>query len=84
MFLTRLGFGSKAVVTGDITQIDLPRGCPSGLRSVRAILEGIEGIGFYDLTNADVVRHEVVQKIVQAYERYEARLEKGRDGGSES
>ena len=84
MFLTRLGFGSKAVVTGDITQIDLPRGCPSGLRSVRAILEGSEGIGFYDLTNADVVRHEVVQKIVQAYERYEARLEKGRDGGSES
>ncbi|MBR1671451.1 MAG: PhoH family protein [Fretibacterium sp.] len=71
MFLTRLGFGSKAVVTGDITQIDLPRGCPSGLRSVRAILQGIEGVGFFDLTDADVVRHEIVQKIVRAYERYE-------------
>ena len=71
MFLTRLGFGSKAVVTGDITQVDLPRGCPSGLQSVRRILEGIEGIGFFDLTDADVVRHEIVQKVVQAYERYE-------------
>ena len=71
MFLTRLGFGSKAVVTGDITQIDLPRGCPSGLQSVRVILQGIEGIGFFDLTDADVVRHEIVQKIVRAYERYE-------------
>lgn len=71
MFLTRLGFGSKAVVTGDVTQVDLPRGCPSGLQSVRRILEGIEGIGFFDLTDADVVRHEIVQKVVQAYERYE-------------
>lgn len=71
MFLTRLGLGSKAVVTGDITQIDLPRGCPSGLQSVRRILEGIQGIGFLDLTDADVVRHEIVQKVVQAYERYE-------------
>ena len=60
MFLTRLGFGSKAVVTGDITQVDLPQGRPSGLRSVRSILEGIEGIGFFDLTGADVVRHEIV------------------------
>ena len=76
MFLTRLGFGSKAVVTGDITQIDLPRGCPSGLQSVRAILQGIDGVGFFDLTDADVVRHEIVQKIVQAYERYERQHEK--------
>lgn len=74
MFLTRLGFGSKAVVTGDITQVDLPQGRPSGLRSVRSILEGIEGIGFFDLTGADVVRHEIVQKVVQAYDRYEKRL----------
>ncbi|MBQ6983154.1 MAG: PhoH family protein, partial [Synergistaceae bacterium] len=71
MFLTRLGFGSKAVVTGDITQVDLPGSSPSGLRSVREILGGIKGIGFMDLTHADVVRHEIVQKIVQAYARYE-------------
>ena len=71
MFLTRLGFGSKAVVTGDITQVDLPGNTPSGLRSVREILGGIKGIGFMDLTQADVVRHEIVQKIVQAYSRYE-------------
>ena len=71
MFLTRLGFGSKAVVTGDITQVDLPGGSPSGLRSVKNILGGIQGIGFIDLTDADVVRHEIVQKIVQAYARYE-------------
>ena len=71
MFLTRLGFESKAVVTGDITQVDLPGNTPSGLRSVREILGGIKGIGFMDLTQADVVRHEIVQKIVQAYARYE-------------
>lgn len=74
MFLTRLGFGSKAVVTGDMTQTDLPKGSPSGLFSVRSILRGIKGIGFFDLTDADVVRHEIVQKIVQAYERYEKNI----------
>ena len=71
MFLTRLGFGSKAVVTGDVTQIDLPSGKESGLKKVRNILLGIKGIDFIDLTHADVVRHEIVQKVVQAYERYE-------------
>ena len=71
MFLTRLGFGSKAVVTGDVTQVDLPGGQASGLRHVRKILSGIKGIGFIDLSYADVVRHEIVQKIVQAYENYE-------------
>ena len=71
MFLTRLGFGSKAVVTGDVTQVDLPGGQASGLRHVREILSGIKGIGFIDLSYADVVRHEIVQKIVQAYENYE-------------
>jgi phosphate starvation-inducible PhoH-like protein len=71
MFLTRLGFGSKAVVTGDVTQIDLPSGKESGLNHVRAVLRGIKGIDFFDLTHADVVRHEIVQKVVQAYERYE-------------
>ena len=74
MFLTRLGFGSKAVVTGDMTQTDLPGGSPSGLSSVREILSGIKGIGFMDLSYADVVRHEIVQKIVQAYEKYENKL----------
>lgn len=71
MFLTRLGFGSKAVVTGDITQTDLPGGAVSGLKSVKNILGKINGIGFFDLTDADVVRHEIVQKIVQAYALYE-------------
>lgn len=71
MFLTRLGFGSKAVVTGDITQIDLPSGKLSGLKEVRKILKHIEGIQFISLTNMDVVRHPIVQKVVKAYEQYE-------------
>lgn len=71
MFLTRLGFGSRAVITGDITQIDLPRGKYSGLEEVRTILRDIEGIAFVYLTDQDVVRHELVQKIIKAYERFE-------------
>jgi len=71
MLLTRLGFGSKAVVTGDITQIDLPRRRFSGLEEVQFILRGIEGIEFVYLTDQDVVRHELVQKIIRAYEKYE-------------
>lgn len=71
MFLTRMGFGSKAVVTGDITQVDLPQGKESGLVSVQRILRDIAGIDFCMLTNCDVVRHEIVQRIVQAYENYE-------------
>ncbi len=70
MFLTRLGFGSKIVVTGDITQIDLPGG-KSGLAQVRAILEGVSGLTFIDLTSKDVVRHRLVQRIVAAYQAYE-------------
>ncbi|HCA34392.1 MAG TPA: phosphate starvation-inducible protein PhoH [Lachnospiraceae bacterium] len=69
MFLTRLGFGSRAVVTGDLTQIDLPQGQDSGLKQAVSILQGIEGIGICRLTNADIVRHPLVQKIVDAYER---------------
>ena len=69
MFLTRLGFGSRAVVTGDVTQVDLPEGRQSGLREVRRILEGIEGIKFFDFSDRDVVRHPVVAKIVTAYDR---------------
>ncbi len=72
MFLTRLGFGSKAVVTGDITQTDLPQGARSGLREARDLLSGVEGIGFCEFTDADVVRHPLVQKIVVAYERLDA------------
>lgn len=71
MFLTRMGFGSKAVVTGDITQIDLPRGKFSGLAEVPKILKDISGIGITYLSYKDVVRHPLVQKIIQAYEKYE-------------
>ncbi|HET7435926.1 MAG TPA: PhoH family protein [Thermoanaerobaculia bacterium] len=69
MFLTRLGFGSKAVVTGDITQVDLPEGKKSGLREVRRILEDVEGLKFFDFSQKDVVRHPLVAKIVYAYDR---------------
>ena len=71
MFLTRLGFGSKIVITGDVTQIDLPDGKPSGLREAMRVLKNVEGIGICELTNADVVRHVMVQRIVKAYEEYE-------------
>lgn len=64
MFLTRIGFGSKAVITGDLTQVDLPNGKQSGLRLVQGILKGIEGISFIHLQNEDVVRHEIVQKLL--------------------
>jgi phosphate starvation-inducible PhoH-like protein len=70
MFLTRLGFGSKAVVNGDVTQIDLPQGQRSGLVVVQEILRGIEGISFVHLGARDVVRHRIVQDIVEAYRRY--------------
>ncbi len=73
MFLTRLGFGSTMVVTGDITQVDLPGGTQSGLRVVGEILDGLEDVGFCRLTAHDVVRHKLVGKIVEAYDRYDAR-----------
>jgi phosphate starvation-inducible PhoH-like protein len=78
MFLTRLGFGSKAVITGDITQVDLPEGKKSGLREVRSILHDTEGIRFFDFSDRDVVRHPLVAKVVVAYDRAEraARAEK--------
>ena len=70
MFLTRLGFGSKVVVTGDVTQIDLPDGrSRSGLLAVRDVLEGIDGLAFVELGSRDVVRHKIVQDIVDAYEK---------------
>jgi phosphate starvation-inducible PhoH-like protein len=73
MFLTRLGFNSKMVVTGDITQVDLPDGRGSGLRQVRHVLRGIDGMGFIELTSDDVVRHRIVASIIEAYRRFEER-----------
>ncbi len=81
MFLTRIGFGSTAVVTGDATQIDLPKGVPSGLTHVSNIMDGVEGLGFTYFGNTDVVRHPLVQRIVEAYDSAEDRatpLDKGR------
>ncbi len=71
MFLTRLGFGSKAVITGDVTQVDLPEGKKSGLREARNILHKVEGIRFFDFSDRDVVRHPLVAKVVVAYDRAE-------------
>ncbi len=71
MFLTRLGYGSRAVITGDITQVDLPRGSYSGLKQVQSILQKIPGIDFIYLTERDVVRHPLVQKIIRAYELHD-------------
>ncbi len=71
MFLTRLGFGSKIVVTGDVTQVDLPGGATSGLRVVQEILDGVDDVHFARLTSADVVRHRLVGEIVDAYDRWE-------------
>jgi phosphate starvation-inducible PhoH-like protein len=73
MFLTRLGFNAKAVITGDVTQIDLPFGKASGLVEIIKILEGVEGITFVNFSERDVVRHKLVQAIIKAYERYENR-----------
>ncbi|SDY12055.1 phosphate starvation-inducible protein PhoH [Amycolatopsis xylanica] len=72
MFLTRLGFGSKIVVTGDVTQVDLPSGQKSGLRVVKDILEGVDDLHFAQLTSQDVVRHKLVGDIVDAYEKWQA------------
>jgi phosphate starvation-inducible PhoH-like protein len=77
MFLTRLGFGSKIVVTGDVTQIDLPGGQQSGLKVVREILDGIDDVHFATLTSSDVVRHRLVGDIVDAYERWDAAQHQG-------
>lgn len=71
MFLTRLGFGSKAIITGDITQIDLAKGKESGLKTIAKILNEVNGIDFIYLSKNDIVRHPLVQRIIEAYERYE-------------
>ena len=72
MFLTRIGFGSTAVITGDITQVDLPRGTRSGLAHVTEVLKDVKGIGFTHFQSKDVVRHPLVQRIVEAYDRFDA------------
>jgi phosphate starvation-inducible protein PhoH and related proteins len=82
MFLTRIGFNARAVVTGDISQVDLPSGKPSGLRVVRDILRDIEGVGFSMLDAADVVRHPIVQRIVEAYEAHAAARESDTGGSN--
>lgn len=83
MFLTRMGFNSKVVVTGDITQIDLPNGAMSGLKEASRVLKNVEGIEFSYFTEVDVVRHELVKRIIKAYEKYDAGR-KAKYSGNES
>lgn len=71
MFLTRLGFGSKAIITGDITQIDLPKGKQSGLKTIIKVLDNVKGIDFIQFSKHDIVRHPLVQRIIEAYEKFE-------------
>jgi phosphate starvation-inducible PhoH-like protein len=77
MFLTRLGFSSKSVITGDVTQTDLPEGKISGLIEAREILKGIEGIRFVYFSKEDVIRHPLVQEIIEAYEKMESKKAAG-------
>lgn len=79
MFLTRLGYGSKAIITGDITQIDLPRGKNSGLKSASRILRNVRGIEFMEFTSIDVVRHPLVQRIIEAYDKADKEKEKKKE-----
>ena len=80
MFLTRLGFGSKIVITGDITQIDLPGDKVSGLKEAMRVLQGVEGIQICRLNDSDVVRHVIVQRIIKAYEEDEQNRTKNQPG----
>ena len=80
MFLTRLGFGSKIVITGDITQIDLPKDMVSGLKEAMRVLKGVDDIAILRLTESDVVRHALVQKIIRAYEVDEERRNPKKEG----
>lgn len=78
MFLTRIGYGSRAIITGDITQIDLPDGKQSGLKVAKKVLKDIDDIAFCEFSEKDVVRHPLVQKIIKAYEKYDTEQEKKR------
>ena len=80
MFLTRMGMGSKMIITGDVTQIDLPAGRKSGLVEALEVLKGVEDIGMVRLSHRDVVRHELVQAIVKAYEKHDKQSEYRREG----
>ena len=80
MALTRFGFGSKLVVTGDDSQVDLPPGKESGLTNAAYVLQGIPGIGIVHFTDGDVIRHEIVAAIIRAYKKYDNAKKKGRDG----
>jgi phosphate starvation-inducible PhoH-like protein len=80
MFLTRIGFGTVAVITGDVTQVDLPRNTRSGLRQSIEVLRGVSGISFTFFTSRDVVRHPLVAKIVRAYEAFEETAGNGESG----
>jgi phosphate starvation-inducible PhoH-like protein len=71
MFLTRMGWNTKMIITGDLTQIDLPKGQRSGLREAYDLLNGIEGIAFVEMDKSDIVRHKLVTRIVNAYEQYD-------------
>ena len=84
MFLTRMGFGSKVVITGDVTQIDLPADKTSGLKEAVRVLRNVEGVGICELTGQDVVRHVMVQRIIQAYDDYYNYSGKGKRGKKES
>lgn len=79
MFLTRMGINTKMIITGDMTQIDLPKGVRSGLREACSILKGIQGISFIEMNEKDIVRHKLVTRIVNAYDKYEAETEKGKE-----
>ncbi len=78
MFLTRMGMNTKMIITGDMTQIDLPKGVRSGLREASQILKGIKGISFIEMNEKDIVRHKLVTRIVNAYNKYEAEIERGK------
>ena len=78
MFLTRMGTNTKMIITGDMTQIDLPHGVRSGLREASKILKGIDGISFIEMNEKDIVRHKLVTRIVNAYNKYEAEIERGK------
>ena len=75
MFLTRMGFGSRMVITGDVTQIDLPKGVYSGLQEAREVLKNVSGIAVVELDDGDVVRHQLVQQIIRAYEQFDREKE---------
>ena len=79
MFLTRMGTNTKMIITGDMTQIDLPKGVRSGLREACQILKGIKGISFIEMNEKDIVRHRLVTRIVNAYNKYEAEIERGKE-----